>query len=134
MTAAVHAEMHQSHQQSLSETALWRDQIDEWQSELKRMLAELPQIEATLRAHAKALDDHAGQIVADEKEVCAHEASLADYERGGTGEQLIGMARSHDAAGCRHFRQREAHERVRRHHYGFCTKWNLLRKALSEPM
>lgn len=134
MTVESHAEMHRTHQQSLAENALWRDQIDEWRSELNRMQAELPKIEATLRDHAKALEAHAAAIAAGEKDVCCHEASLADYERGGAGERLIEMARSHAEEGCRHCRQREAHERVRRHHYGFCTKWNLLCKALGEAM
>lgn len=134
MSTDLHTNLHQCHRETMTQDAFWRDQIAEWQAELKQMIDELPEIEKTLRQHAQALEDHAASIGADETAVSRHEAALAEYERGGQGEDLISMARSHGTEIGRHQQHEDAHERIRRHHYGLCAKWKLLRKAIGEAM
>jgi hypothetical protein len=70
-----------------------------------------------------------------EGELREHEEALARYEQGGPGEErLIGMARHHNAEAARHARQRDAHERAKKHQHTVMARWSLLLRALGEAM
>ena len=132
---SIHAAMHSEHRHWGGDLAAWRDDIDLWQHEIEKALGDLEGLERALRGHAKALRDHAEQVRSHEEELREHEEALARYEQGGPGEErLIAMARHHQAEAARHARQRDAHERVKKHQHTVMDRWSLLLRALGEAM
>jgi hypothetical protein len=124
--------MHQDHKQWLSDNDMWRCDISVWQEEFKKAAADLKQIEAAVKEHEKALQVHAAAIRLREQELAAHEHALAEYERGETGAELIVLAKAHDKEAAKHVQQRDAHERIKRHHHDVIAKVSLLNKALTK--
>ncbi len=130
-----HAAMHSDHRHWGCEIAAWRDDVGLWQHEIDKALSDLAGLERTLRGHAEALRGHAEQIRSHEEELREHEEALARYEHGGPGEEkLIGMALYHNAEAALHDRQREAHERIKKHQHTVLARWSLLLRALGEAM
>lgn len=134
MATVTHATMHHDHRQWLSENDMWRCDIANWQQEFKKVAADLKQIEAALKEHEQALQVHAAAIRLREQELATHEHALVEYERGEPGAQLISLARSHEKEAGKHAQQRDAHERIKRHHHEVLTKVSLLRKSVGNPL
>jgi hypothetical protein len=126
--------MHHEHRQWLSENDLWRCDIGSWQEELRRAVVGLKEIEAALKEHETALQTHAAAIRLREQELATHEHALAEYERGEAGAELLGLARTHKAEAAKHAQQRDAHERIKRHHHEVIAKMSLLHKALAKAV
>jgi chromosome segregation ATPase len=133
--SSTHAAMHSDHRHWGCEIANWCDDVGVWRHEIEKALADLAGLERILRAHVGALRDHAEQIRSHEQDLTEHEEALARYEQGGPGEErLIGLALHHNAEAAHHDRQREAHERIKKHQHTVLARWSLLLRALSEAM
>jgi len=129
-----HAEMHSDHRQWVSEDAMWEDEVHMWQGELDQAVAEMKKLETALAEHRKSLEAHAQAVREYRERQDQHEHSLADYERGESGADLVALAREH-AKECEQQRQRRAtHERVKRHHHTMIAHWRLLCKAMCKEM
>jgi hypothetical protein len=131
MATVTHASMHQDHKRWISDNEMLRCDISAWQEQIKQAIADLKEIETALMEHQKALQTHAAAIRLRELELGTHEHALAEYERGETGAELIGLAKTHDKEAAKHAQQRDAHERIRRHHHNVIGQLSLLRKALA---
>jgi hypothetical protein len=122
--------MHQDHTQWTSENDMWRCDIHAWQDEMKKATAELKNVEAALREHEKALQTHAAAIRLREQELGSHEHALVEYERGESGGELIALAKAHEKESAKHAQQRDAHERIKKHHHAALGQMAKLCKAL----
>ena len=134
MTVANHAEMHFEHKQLLNETALWQDEVSHWRQEFSEALAGLDRLKTALTSHAEALQNYAAELDRECTRLEEHERSLADYERGGTGSDLIPLAQEHAQELARHIRRRDVQERIKKHHHMLLAQWHLLFSALTKPM
>ncbi|HUY91319.1 MAG TPA: hypothetical protein VMV10_21455 [Pirellulales bacterium] len=129
-----HAEMHSDHRQWASEDALWEDDVHLWQGELDQTAAEMKKIEAALAEHRRSLESHAEAVRDFREEEDRHEHSLAEYERGESGEDLVVMAQKHNAEAEKQRQRRKTHERIKRHHHTMIAHWRLLCKAICKEM
>lgn len=134
MNVVDHAQMHRDHCQLRSEDDLWRLEIAAWQRELQAAVEDLSKLEAALKDHEKALQVHAGAIRICECEAGEHEHALAAFEKGGGGEELIDMAKAHQAEISQHELRRGVHERIKRHHHSMMAQWNMLVKAIGKEL
>jgi septal ring factor EnvC (AmiA/AmiB activator) len=125
--------MHAEHRLWESEISLWRDDLRAWQQELSKAQGEIKQLEKALEDHAHALRIHASTLRLQEQTIDGHEHELAQYEKGGEGEELFQMARQHSAEAGRHNEHRNAHEQLKRRHHNVIAHWSLLLRALREP-
>jgi hypothetical protein len=123
--------MHQDHKKWVSDNDMWRCDISAWQEEYKKAAADLKEIESALKEYEKALQTHAAAIRLRQQELGAHEHALAEYERGETGGELVGLAKTHEKEAARHAQQHDAHERIKQHHHNVIAQLALLRKALA---
>jgi hypothetical protein len=134
MNVVDHAEMHRDHCQMRSEDDLWRLEIAAWQHELETAAKELSKLKAAPKEHEKALQTHAAAIRAYEGDAGEHEHALAAFERGGSGGELIDMAKAHSEEISQHERRRQTHERIKRHHHCLMAHWKLLVKAMGREL
>lgn len=134
MATPSHATMHHDHRQWLSDNNMWRCDIANWQQEFKKAAADRKQIEAALKEHEQALQVHAASIRLREQDLAAHEHALAEYEQGEAGAQLISLAQSHEKEARKHAQQRDAHERIKRHHHEVLAQINRLHKSIDSSL
>jgi hypothetical protein len=132
MTTLTHADMHHQSRFWQNEEALWRDDIRAWEEELTQTLAEAERLNAALSNHEKTLRSHAAAIRLHGQDEATHVHALAEYERGGLGADMLGLAHEHQEKINMHIRQRQAHERIKRRHHTVMAHWRLLLKALAE--
>ncbi len=133
MTLATAEQLHADHRLWEEEVAMWRDDIALWQEEQQERMAELEQ---AIGAHAAALEQHAEEIVQHEEDTVQHEHFLAELLKcggpnGGDAEEA--WQETHAAERARHAGQREAHERIKRHHHTAMAKIGVVIAALKSP-
>ncbi|HVW37617.1 MAG TPA: hypothetical protein VHB99_09945 [Pirellulales bacterium] len=129
-----HTEMHSDHRQWASEDSLWEDDVHMWQGELDQAAAEIKKLESAFAEHRKSLESHVQAIRDYRASAERHERSLAEYERGEKGEDLIALAQAHAKEAEKQRHRRETHERVKRHHHTMLAHWRLLCKAICKEM
>ena len=134
MATADHLEMHFEHKQLLNEIALWQEQLTYWRKELREATAEIDRLKASLKCHDEALQKHAEHLECECTRLQEHEHALVEYERGGTGQELIALAQKHTNELARQLNRRAVHERIKRHHHSLMAQWRLLFDALTKPM
>lgn len=132
MTAAIHNAMHHDHRNWESETQFWRDNIAEWQRELTHARDRVKELEAAIRMQEETLRHYAASIRLDEQQADEHEHALAEFERGGLGENLLELSQKHDVEAKRHAEQREKHEQLKRRQHRFISHLQLLVDSLEE--
>ncbi len=130
MKTAVHTEMHQEHLKWKSDLSMWRDDLEQWKSRIDLAVAEAKMVEESLRDHSQILLKHLEEINADERSIHDHESALSDFERGGQGAPLVGMAVAHKENAEKHAGLVAAHEHLKKRHHSIVARWNALRKAL----
>ena len=124
--------MHEEHRYWESEISLWRDDLRAWQKELSKAQSEIKLLEKELNDHAHLLRTHASALRLEEQATDQHEHAIAEFEKGGEGEDLFEMARTHGRDSTLHQTHRAAHEHLKRHHHNIIAHWNVLLKALHE--
>lgn len=134
MSDNIHADMHIDHRHWLSEHAMWREDIELWRKEIRQACKDLKGVSAVLDEHDKALQAHTEAIAGHEQSLTDHESALADYERGGQGDKLVVMAKDHKKSASRYEQQRDAHERIKKHHHTIIAQLSMLLKALAKPV
>jgi hypothetical protein len=122
--------MHADHRLWDREAGFWRDDIRAWQHELAAASSDLKSLEAALQKHGEAIRTHAAAIRLAEQDVDGHEHALTEFEKGGSGEDLIPLASKHLDEAAWHARQRAAHEGLKRRHHAIMALWQSLMKAL----
>jgi hypothetical protein len=134
MATADHMEMHFEHKQLLNELALWQEQLGLWRQEFREALAEIDRLKISLKSHDEALQKHADDLDRECTRLQDHEHALADYERGGSGQELIALAKNHTKELSSQLNRRAVHERIKRHHHSVMAQWRLLFDALTKSM
>lgn len=79
--------------------------------------------------HSAALHNQNSAFGKHEQVLHLHEHSLAGFEKGGTGEDLIMLAKAHAQEA-----ERQAHERIKKFHHGLLAEWNLLLNVVSKAI
>jgi hypothetical protein len=135
MTSPTHAQVHADHRQRGDDVRHWRDDVATWNAEQKTVFAAL---QAAVAAQTAALEAHAGVLGEHEGTLLEHEHYIVECEKLGRPEVAGSVERawadSHDQEAVRHAGLREAHERIRRHHYTVMARLRLAAKALAESM
>ena len=126
------ASMHSEHRYWENEIGLWRDDLRAWQHELAKAVSEFEQLEKALGDHGHMLRTHASALRLEEQTSQQHEHAIAEFEKGGEGEELFEMARRHSTEADLHQVHRAAHEELKRRHHNIISHWNTLLKALHE--
>ncbi len=134
MTISLHFDMHREHMIWKAEALQWHDDLELWKNELIQAESQLKELEKALKTHRDALSSHAASIMKREQAANAHEYAIATYESGETGEELPTMAVRHEDEKREQTNQRNAHERIRRHHHAIIANCSLLLKAIQHPM
>lgn len=134
MTTSIHEDLHHDHIIWKAEIRQWHDDVELWANELTQAEAQLKDLEQALKAHREALSAHASATRDREQATNKHESAIAAYEAGETGEALPAMAVAHEREAESQGLQRNAHERIRRHHLSIIANWRLLLKAIDRPM
>lgn len=134
MATADHLEMHFEHKQLMNEFALWQEQVNHWRQEFRGALAEIERLKSSLKSHDDALQKHAEELDRECTRLQGHEQALVDFERGGSGQELIALAQDHTKELSSQLNRRAVHERIKRHHHSLMAQWRLLFDALSKPM
>jgi hypothetical protein len=133
MTATTHMTMHSEHRFWESEICLWREDLRVWQQEIAKARGEIKQLEQAFEDHAHTLRIHASTLRLEEQTFEGHEHALAEYEKGGEGEDLLHLARDHSEEAVRHSGHRAEHEQLKRRHHTTIAHWNLLLKSIRKP-
>ncbi|HWB14622.1 MAG TPA: hypothetical protein VG826_35695 [Pirellulales bacterium] len=133
-TVLSHVEMHSDHKQWTSKETLWEDEARIWLNEIDAALADAKKLETVLREHRTAMEAHVEKVGGLRQGRAAHEHALAEYEKGGCGEDLIAMAPKHEQEAEKHYQLYQEHERVKRHHYTALAYWQLFLRAMSREM
>lgn len=131
MNSNTHLEMHRDHRDWEMETNFWRDDLRAWQKELTQARAEMQTLQNIFAERERQLCAHGSVIRLHATEAEDHEHQIAVLERGdaSTGEHLIKTSHADEAA--QHLADRASHEKIKRHHHEFITRWRLLLFALS---
>ena len=110
---------------------MWRQDIEEWQKEQARLLADL---ETALGAEVEALKQHKETIARHEGLIASHEQLISQLEAGGGrmshDEIEARMANEHSKEAGRHETTAAAHERIKRHHHRAMSRLAVVLKAL----
>jgi septal ring factor EnvC (AmiA/AmiB activator) len=122
--------MHSEHRYWENEISLWRDDLRAWQHELAKAESEIKQLEKALIDHGHVLRTHASALRLSEQTSQQHERAIADFEKGGEGEELFELARKHSREAELHQVHRTAHEELKRRHHSIIAHWSTLLKAL----
>lgn len=133
MTTA-NLEIHNERQQWLNDDAIWRDELGIWVEETNQAVDGLRKLEDSLGVHRKRLQDHLATIIAEEKTLRDQENVLAQIERGGSGNEPLGMAKTHKENLNKHVHQRQRHELLKKHHHMVMAYWIMLFKVLTEKI
>ncbi len=133
MTLATAEQLHADHRYWEEEIAMWREDIAMWREERQKRMAELEQ---AIGAHAAALEQHAEDIVQHEADTVQHEHFLAELLKSGgpNGDDAEeAWQETHADEQARHAGQRDAHERIKRHHHTAMAKMAVVIAALKSP-
>jgi hypothetical protein len=110
-----------------------RNDLDIWAGEIDRALAGLKGLERAMRDHLQELQSRRESISAEQQTLRAHERALAEFEAGGSGADLVRLARPHREIAEQHARQQRAHESLKKRHHTAMAYWTMLVEALTRP-
>lgn len=115
--------MHNDHRHWHQEHQAWTEDIAHWQAQHKDMLADFLCLEAAIRKYGAALESYAADIDRHEKTLHRHEHGIVELIRHARGmEQQEHMVQTHKTIAAQHESQRQAYERIKRHHYVMLTR------------
>ena len=113
---------------------MWRDDIELWLKECQHVLVDLGRVREALQSHELAINAHFAAVQKHETAEQTHEQLLAGSTPGSARENLAEMAAEHQVEASHHQLQREAHERIKKHHHTMIARCSLLLKATQDSM
>jgi septal ring factor EnvC (AmiA/AmiB activator) len=97
---------------------MWWEDIEAWRQQHAQAVQALDDIQDALAGLRQALDSHTEEIQRIEHSLHDHERGLAAFVHEGNGAEVQEpMMKNHRQQIFRHACQREAHERIKRHHH-----------------
>jgi len=132
---ATPADLHADHRQWQSDISMWQFDIKEWRSEHATALEELAKITELIELHETTLNEHADSVGTIETAMEFHEKTLAasihDHADSDLDDALLG---GHAKEAEKIAKQREAHERIKKHHHIAMAHVASLKRALESAM
>ncbi len=134
MSTRNHAVLHEEHRHWEDDVKMWRLDIEEWQKEQAKLLADL---ELAMGSEVSGLHEHAKIIGEHQAKVVDHEHLLAELEqsqRPTPTEIEARMADAHEKESHRHAQMQEVHERFKRHHHRAMARLAVVLQALGSEV
>ena len=129
------AQSHADHRYWQSELEMWREDVANWKHEQADALVELEQIANEIRENAKSLDEHDEKVIVLGTGLRAHEKELAELVKTGVETDMHDdFCSYHQRHSADHARQREAHERIKKHHHRAMAQVAMLKAAMEAAM
>jgi hypothetical protein len=129
------ASMRADHRQWDYVHSTWRVDLERWQHEHESALSELTKLQEMIHQHGEALEAHAKAIEQHQEDLSNHERTMSEYEHQGTDEHLQEtMASAHQELTLRHQTQRDAHQRIAKHHRVVMDRLANVKAALEAAM
>ena len=129
------AQSHADHRYWQSELNMWVEDVANWKAEQSDALTELKQIEEEISEHGEALDEHNEKTILLGTGLHAHEKEIAEcLKTGVVGEMHEEYCSYHDRQASEQARQRDAHERIKKHHHQVMAQIAMLKAALETAM
>jgi chromosome segregation ATPase len=129
------AGMQADHRQWDSAHSTWRADVERWQREHQSALSELAELQEMIREHGAALESHAQAIEGHQQALRDHGRAISEYEHQGIGERVQEtMASKHQELAERHRTQRDAPERIEKHHRTVVARLARVKAALEAGM
>lgn len=135
MEHATNAEMRADHRLWTFEHDSWRKDVTQWHTDVQNARAILKDVRLMLEEHESALNFHAQAIKNHEQSEREHETALSTSDLlGSPSASTDPLAGNHTDEAKAHATQRDAHERMKKHHYILIGRWNAFLVALGEAM
>lgn len=115
MSKPIQQKMHEQHRKWRRDHETWQADIDEWRKELKAALADIAEVETTLRNSLDAIHDRADAIWEDEQRVRAHERVIGAEAMAGAHKTDREWAAVHRRQAAAHERAAAAHARIKKY-------------------
>jgi len=135
MGHAINADMRADHRLWTAEHDTWREDVAAWRADVRQVMSSLEDVRCMLQEHESALNTRTQTIDSHEQSEREHEMALE------TGDLLTVPSSSQDPLAGKHHEetkahlvQRDAHERMKRHHNTFIAQWRAFLGALREAM
>ena len=125
-----HTRMHAEHLQWFSENSLWRDDLASWQKESDDAIRQITALRDSLEKHQEKLRQHAASIRLHEQCQAEHECALARFEKGGSGQEVIAMARVHQDQSAKQAEVRNFHETLKRRHHEMIARIHTMVRSI----
>ncbi|TWU43483.1 hypothetical protein Q31b_25240 [Novipirellula aureliae] len=134
ITSAI-AQSHADHRYWQNDLDTWADDVANWKSEQSDALKELKKIADEIYEHGESLDEHNEKIATLASALHAHEKALAECLKSGIeGDMDADLNAHHEKQAVDHAHQREAHERIKKHHHQAMAQVAILRAAMEAAM
>jgi YD repeat-containing protein len=128
-------DMRAEHELWSTEHASWGRDTEEWKREISHAIEELVDVKGLLEDHQAALNVHLESIRQHEATETEHERVLIMSDVLKTPPEHPDLMTSvHNDEATKHSQQRDAHERMKRHHRSFVTTWSLMVEALRRAL
>jgi hypothetical protein len=135
MGHATNAEMRADHRLWTFEHDSWRKDVTQWHADVQNVQAILKDVHLMLEEHDSALKSHVQTINNHEQSEREHETALSTSDLLASPSTSIDpLAGNHIGEAKSHATQRDAHERMKKHHYILIGRWNAFLGALREAM
>jgi hypothetical protein len=134
MTSLTPTQAHQDHTRWNSESAMWRDDIQQWNKEHKAARLALDDALATqngtLSEHLESINQHGKKVKAAEHHIAEFERTMVEN----TDSDEPELNEHHRAEAETQNQLRDVHEQIKRHHYSAMAKLNVLVEAVQAQM
>lgn len=108
----------------------WRDDVSRWQAEHDDAIERLARVQDAVRVHGASLAAHAAAFTAVESAIASHEHLLATTPPADSGTVVDAHATQRSLLR----QQREAHERIARHHAAVLAQLATLEASAAAPL
>jgi chromosome segregation ATPase len=125
--------MQADHRTWLAAYAQWRQEIERWQAEHGAAVARLAKLQQIVREHGECLEEHARAFQTVEDAIADHERELSKHQAK-SGQQPDDVVMQHQEQEDVFSRQRDAHERIQKHHQAVMAQLQALESSASAAM
>tara|TARA_R110002111_G_scaffold223541_1_gene285435 strand:- start:243 stop:767 length:525 start_codon:yes stop_codon:yes gene_type:complete len=124
---------HADHRHWQSDIACWNDDIENWRAEHSHAIIQLQEALSRINEHGQCLDEHAQSVAGLRDSLEYHEKHIAASLQKDTNTPIDDALNDHHKQESElHDKQRDAHERMKKHHHQAMAKVAMLAKALEE--
>jgi hypothetical protein len=127
MTTSAVSQMHRDHRAWRSESALWHDQLREWQQQTQQALVDLEAVRAMFHEHERRLETNAAAVRLYDQDCADHEHQMVQSE---SDSAPVHDESDHKTEAWDHTHQRERHEACKLQHHSLMARWKMLLDSL----